>query len=598
MHSPVISIKTYLSLAFALVATVIASHFVPSIYQLFSKSHDQELLIVFFHISVLFILSFLIHHLSKRTIFPSFVVAIFFGMAAHELLATITTNHDLLRILVGIGATFILFSGGLETPFCHFRKHIAKILSLSTFGLLITAILLSFVLINLGSLLGQTVPLVVAILLGAILVSTDPAAIIPVLKTLRFNNPKTKAIAISESAVTDVFGALLTIVFLSQLGPLTKGSPAIWGGSIFTAYTTTFSGAAGAILLKELLFGALFGIFGFGLLFFLRSFTKKNAVEESVDAAYFIFVPIVIYTLAVSFGGSGYLAAFVAGLLFMVVRHMHETEKFFDHMVEGFLKPMIFILLGALVDVTTLIEYAGIGLIASLIFMFFIRPLAVFISLSPFWLISKDPLSWKELLFISFVRETGAIPAVLLVSVVGAGISGIESLLPIGMWVILSTLIIEPPLTPWVALKLGVAKPIGDNVALRLGSDGEPFVVLGSRGHSFARRLPFVTEWATKHHIYHIVLLLCLESRYTQALSNDMKKQAEVEIQKINKSREEANMQPIYFEFVSRKGFLQENIDDISKQKQHVSAIFVGRKVLDYKLEEIKRITVPLVFID
>ncbi len=598
MSTLVTNIRTYITLAVALVATVIISHFSHNIYQLFSHTHDQDLLVVFFHISALFILSFLIHHLSKRTVFPSFVVAIFFGMAARDMLALIVSNQSLLAILVGLGATFILFSGGLETPFCHFKRHVVKIMALSTVGLLITAILFSLALISIGSVTNMPISLTVAVLLGAILVSTDPAAIIPVVRSLRFNNFKTKAIAISESAVTDVFGALLTLVFLSQLSPISDIAPMAWDGSVINAYLHSFSGGAGVALVKEIIFGVIFGIAGFTLLSFLRDFTKKNCAEESVDAAYFTFVPIVIYTLAVAFGGSGYLAAFIAGLLFLMVRNLHETEKFFNHTVEGFLKPMIFILLGALVDVTVLVDYVWIGLAAALVFMFVIRPIAVFVSLGPFQFFSKEPLTVQELLFISFVRETGAIPAVLLVSVVSAGIPGLESLLPIGMWVILATLIIEPPLTPYVATKLGVAKPIADKEELALGSTDNQFVVLGSRGHSFARRMPEVVQWATRHHIYHVSLLLCLESRYTTAFSEEMREQAEHAMDAINIDREEAGEVPIEFEFVSRKGFLQDNIDEIARKQGDVSAIFVGRKVLDYKLEEIKRVRVPLVFID
>jgi NhaP-type Na+/H+ or K+/H+ antiporter len=67
-------------------------------------------------------------------------------------------------------------------------------------------------------------------------------------------------------------------------------------------------------------------------------------------------------------------------------------------------------------------------------------------------------LSVKELLFISFVRETGAIPAVLLVTAVARVTTPVNGLVEIGMWVILLTLILAPPFTPWMARKLGVAE--------------------------------------------------------------------------------------------------------------------------------------------
>jgi cell volume regulation protein A len=127
-------------------------------------------------------------------------------------------------------------------------------------------------------------------------------------------------------------------------------------------------------------------------------------------------------------------------------------------LIDGYAKPAIFLLLGALVDPATLLHYAPIGLLISLIFIFVLRPLVVFVSLGLFTLVGKERISWQELSFISWVRETGAIPAVLLVTVVSRGIPGTEALLPIGLWVILSTLILQPPLTPWWARVLGLVE--------------------------------------------------------------------------------------------------------------------------------------------
>ena len=62
------------------------------------------------------------------------------------------------------------------------------------------------------------------------------------------------------------------------------------------------------------------------------------------------------------------------------------------------------------------------------------------------------------MLFISFVRETGAIPAVLLITAVATMKTPLPGLVEIGMWVILLTLTIAPPLTPYLARRLGIAE--------------------------------------------------------------------------------------------------------------------------------------------
>jgi cell volume regulation protein A len=251
--------------------------------------------------------------------------------------------------------------------------------------------------------------------------------------------------------MTDVTGTLLTVVFLSLIA----------GGALFSSvsdgYGLLFTSETGMILFKQIGFGIALGVTGYVLLEGLSRYTRKHGKDFETNAAYFLFVPIIIFTLALSLGGSGYLAAFIAGLLFVLHENLHVTERFFNQMIDGFFKPTIFLLLGALVDLEQLVEYAPIGIAAALLFMFVIRPIAVFLSLVPFRMLGKKRVGWREMLFISFVRETGAIPAVLLVTIAGLALPGLEALVPIGMWVILATLILEPPLTPWVAERLRVA---------------------------------------------------------------------------------------------------------------------------------------------
>jgi hypothetical protein len=182
--------------------------------------------------------------------------------------------------------------------------------------------------------------------------------------------------------------------------------------------------------------------------------------------------------------------------------------------------------------------------------------------------------------------------------VMSSGIPGLDGLVPIGMWVILSTLIVEPPLTPFIAKWLGVAQPIEDSVSLTIENGKTPFVVLGSRGYSFLDRLPYVTDWSSRHNIYRIVVLHCPEDKYTEEYVTTIEQQAKLAFEQINNRRVDSGQAIIDFEYVSRKGFLQDNIDLLAKDDDLVTAIFVGRKVLDYRLDEVKSLRVPLFFID
>lgn len=459
-------------------------------------------------------------------------------------------------------------------------------------GLGITAFLFSWSLIPISSTLNSTVTATVALLLGAILASTDPAAIIPILKILRFKNRDTKDIIISESAMTDVTGTLLTIAFLTM-----ASTGIAFNGTMLQNFGLLFSKETANILGTQILFGVLFGILGWGLLEIFVRVKKAHLNENEADAAFFMFIPIIVFTITLLFGGSGYLAAFIAGLLLIMTEHVKETEHFFNKTIDGFLKPFIFLLLGALVDPTSMLSYAGIGLAAAFIFMCVIRPIAVFISLAPFILFEKNSLGWRDIIFISFVRETGAIPAVLLVTVVSSGIGNIEGLLPIGMWVILCTLIIQPPLTPLIAKILGVADPIvnksEDEVVLKRQS-----AVLATRGNSYERRLPVALEWCMRHNIHELPILNCMEDKYTQEKANQITEKATIEANNFNAKNKNEGLPEVNLSIVHHRGLLEENVSKLSLEEKHLSVLFVGRRVLDFRLEHFKNLNIPVRFLD
>ncbi len=395
--------------------------------------------------------SFASFHTTRGTPLPSFVVAIALGVAGHKLFAPIIGNPTALASIVTGSAAIILFSGGLEMPLRGFIRLFMKIALLAFPGVLLTGWTLSLVVSGVGLGLGVTLALPVVILLGAILASTDPAAIIPVLQDVQFRRRATKDIVVAESALNDVVGALLTTAFLKL--PLATMS-------ITTAYVALAAPETFRFLSEQIGYGVVFGIVGFVLLWLLALFKSRHPVRYGADQVYFLAAPVLAFVGAAAFGGSGFLAAFVAGLLFNAEEHMKEIEHFFFQVIDGVAKPAIFLLVGALVDVNALIAYAPIGIAVALVFMFVLRPAMVFLMLGAYSFFSNHPrgLSVNELLFISFVRETGAIPAVLMVTAVARMAPPVNGLVEIGMWVILMTLVIAPPLTPYVARRLGVAE--------------------------------------------------------------------------------------------------------------------------------------------
>lgn len=565
---------------------------------LFSRSYglttgvsDVELVHALFGAAALFGMSFLALYASSGTRFPSFVVALLFGMAGQPLFQSIMGTGSLLSILVGVSAIYILFAGGIETPFHHFRQALGKIFSLSFLGLGVSALLFSVVVLVLGSLMGQSVSVSTAVLLGALLASTDPAAIVPIMKTLRFHRSITPTIIIAESAMTDAVGALLTITFLGLAA--TQVSPT----DVFEAFGVLAKAEVALQLGKEVLIGAGAGVLGSLILYFITRGPHTHETEHSAETAAFYFVPLVSFLTASLFGGSGYLAVFVTGLFVSLNKSLRQTNQFFNESIDAFLKPVIFLLLGALVQPEALWQSAGMGIAAAVLFMGVVRPLSVWVSLGPALVLPGCRLHWRDLLFISFVRETGAIPAVLLVTIAGLGLPESGVILSVGMWVILLTLLIQPVLTPKVADWLGVAEPIDDGDVLEEVSD-KPFALLGTRGFSFLRRLPAVVDWSVKHGVYEIVVLLCLEGRYSKELERQIEGELEAAKEAINADLKAKHRKRVDIRLLSHQGFLQNNIETIAKKEDDLAIIFIGKRVLDYRLEDIRQLPVPLYFLD
>lgn len=542
-------------------------------------------LFVLFSVVIVFTVGFVVYELAKPTILPSFVLAIFFGIVSRDVLASLVDSPVAISTLITIGAILILFGGGLDTPFQKFKDHLGPILSLAIVGTVINAFLLSLLIVSIAAWAGVAIPLGAVVLLGAALASTDPAAIIPSLQSMLFTKPRVKHIAISESAINDVVSAVLATVFLTLL---TQG---VEPSSVMEAYGLLLTWENAKLILHTVLIGASIGLVGFGILHLWSNWKARVQTEDESDAALLLGVPIFAFTISQLLGGSGFLSVFLAGLLFHMRAHFRHVEHYFNHTIEGFMKPMIFMLLGAMADPAALVEVAPLGIVVGLLFMFVLRPLTVFISLFPFCF-GKKAFDIKELLFLSFVRETGVIPAALLITVRVAQVPGSDTIMAVGLWVILLTLIIEPPLTPLVAKKLSVARDIP--VLPRQKHHG-PVAVLCSRGYSFPERMQTVVDWAKLHSVENIVLLHCPEEKYTPEFIADVRDRANKLFAALNHKQETDGLKEINFEFLCGPGLLQENIEKLIADGD-VSIIFVGSKMLDYRMEDVKRLSVPFYF--
>lgn len=402
-----------------------------------------------FVVAALLFIAYVINRIAPRTAVPSFVWAIFAGMALQPLLSFFTGDIGSLKTVIEVCGALVLFAGGLEIPFASFKRWFFPIASLSLIGVLVSSVLFAFVLMLLiqalsGSVDSALLPTIV--ILSAALASTDPTAIIPTLKLLRFKRPALKEIAVAESALTDVSGSVITrFLLLAVIG-------AGGGAGILSYFTPLFQKTSYDALALQIISGILVGYAGYAV---LRSFYGKDR-DAQEDPAMLIAVPLFTFGLGNALGGAGFLAAFASGL-FSDAAGMKKVTHFYASLLDHLVKPFIFIMLGALVPVAVLMKTAPLGILAALLFMFLVRPLVVFISLAP-WL-TKAKISGRDILFLSFIRETGIIAAVLIIIAAANAVIVSEFIIAVGMWVILLTLLIEPPLTPAVAKAIGVAEP-------------------------------------------------------------------------------------------------------------------------------------------
>jgi len=418
-----------------------------------SGPHAYDLAIFGFG-AVLFT-AYCINRVAPKTVVPSYVWAIFAGMALQPMIAPSITNASGLRAVMEVFAAIVLFAGGLEIPFRSFKRWFLPVASLSVFGLLLSAVAFAFGLIALLKFTGGYIPdlLPSIVILGAALASTDPTAIIPTLAHLRFTRPHLKEIAASESALTDVSGSVITRFLLLSIVSV----PAAYGSGVLGYFAPLLKRATYDAFALQMVSGVLVGWFGFAAVnLFYR--TKRKGAAPEADPALFLAVPIFTFAAGNALGGAGFLAAFVAGLLSDAGGGVSKVVHFYSSLLDHLIKPFIFVVLGALVPVPTLIALAPIGIAAALLFMFVVRPLAVSISLLP-WIV-KGVFTLRDILFLSFIRETGIIAAILLVIAASQRLIVSEFVMAVGVWVMVLTLVIEPPLTPYIAKKIGVAEEV------------------------------------------------------------------------------------------------------------------------------------------
>ena len=372
---------------------------------------------------------------------PDIALFLIVGMAiGPEVLGLIDIKSDsaLYQIILLFGASYILFDGGASLRLEVLKKVWITIVILATVGVVITAAVTA-----LAAHVVLGVPVIVALLLGATIASTDPATLVPIFRQVKIRDRVAQTV-MSESAFNDATGAIITFGVLGVA----------MGTGEFSFAASLFD------LVKQAAIGIIAGaVLGY-LAALLIAHERWAFLAEYAPVVTLVAV-IGAYFTADGMRASGFMAVFVFGIVignkdaFGFKMAPTETQKLEEFvMTTAFIMRLfIFLLLGAQVDFHLMGQYWFGGAVVVIIFMLIARPLAVFLCALPD---RRAMWSLNEMLFMCWTRETGVIPAALAGLLLGIKAPGSQIVASVTFIAILMTILIQAPTTKWLGQSLGL----------------------------------------------------------------------------------------------------------------------------------------------
>lgn len=370
---------------------------------------------------------------------PDVVVFLLVGMLVGPSalgLVDIKADSAVNQLILIFGSSYILFDGGASIRLKVLKEVWITLVAIATLGVLITAAIT-----GVAAYYFLGIPFIVALLLGTVIASTDPATLVPVFKQVRIKERVAQTV-MSESAFNDAMGAILTFTVLGVA----------MGAGEFSA------GDAFIDLLKQSLLGILIGgILGY-MAAFLIAHEKFGFLAEYAPVVTLMAV-IGAYMGADGMHASGFMAVFVFGIMlgnqeslgFERVKHDEVILEDFILTTSLIMRMFIFILLGAQVDFGLMNQYLLGGAAVVAVFMLVARPVTVFLCALPD---RRARWSFKEMLFMCWTRETGVIPGALAGILVGMKAPGAQIIASVTFIAILVTILVQATTTKWLAKRL------------------------------------------------------------------------------------------------------------------------------------------------
>lgn len=392
--------------------------------------------------SAMLLISILLSPLSNRIGMPVLLLFLGVGLLAGQTQMGQNLSADVeSTFFVGhLALAIILLDGGMRTRIETFRVGLRPALALATFGVVITAAVT-----GLAAWWILELPLLHALLIGTIISSTDAAAVFALLQNhgLRLNQRVSATLEI-ESGSNDPMAIFLTIILLELI---TRDTP---------------PGVAEAALLlgKQLALGALGGLAGgWAMARLLPRLDLQPAFYPLLVTAAGLTVFSVVYLL----DGSGFLAIYLMGILIgnRGLRKLDDILQVHDGLA-WLAQLSLFLMLGLLLSPHDKLAFVPEGIALGAVLILLARPLSIALTLWPFG------FRWREQLFIAWVGLRGAVPIVLALFPLMAGLDNAALFPTIAFIVVIMSLLLQGTTLARVARWLKLELPAEPEAMRRL----------------------------------------------------------------------------------------------------------------------------------
>ncbi len=341
------------------------------------------------------------------------------------------------QVLLTLAVSFILFRGGLDLSVRVLSRRVIGLGLLVLPGVVLTAALTGAVAAAAFGIEPR-----VGFLVGAVLAPTDPAILVPLFERLRVR-PAVAQTIVAESAFNDPTGAVLALAVAASIA----------------THDTSLSRPA-LEFVTDVGVSCALGI-GLGLILALVVSSRRTGIWRESAALAVITVVAASYAAIDVAGGSGFLGAFLAGLIvgnMGEIRHrMHERHEAEVRVVASALAELsaifVFVLLGSDLPFAAIREHWLPALAVVAMLLLVARPITVAVCLLPDRRARWTP---RELVFLAWTRETGVVPAALAGILVADGIEGADIVTVCVAVALVVTVAVQSTTKPWLARRLGL----------------------------------------------------------------------------------------------------------------------------------------------